>query len=115
MSKKTQMCLKLLKWTLSSVSHQMLLRGMNAVLIVLSALELCLVISSAVMGIKALRSSQKKGNKVELARMQIISPLLLHFLFEYSSYQVRNFWTLRFASAFWYYFFSFQKIGDPEQ
>ncbi|XP_053183864.1 uncharacterized protein LOC128367089 isoform X1 [Scomber japonicus] len=37
----------------------MLIRSMNAVLIILSALELCLVISSVVMGIKALKSSQK--------------------------------------------------------
>ncbi|XP_053183861.1 transmembrane protein 176B-like isoform X4 [Scomber japonicus] len=37
----------------------MLIRSMNAVLIVISALELCLVISSVVMGIKALKSSQK--------------------------------------------------------
>ncbi|XP_031135211.1 high affinity immunoglobulin epsilon receptor subunit beta-like isoform X2 [Sander lucioperca] len=37
----------------------MLLRSMYAVLIVLSALELCLAISSAVMAIKALKSSEK--------------------------------------------------------
>ncbi|XP_062277679.1 transmembrane protein 176B-like isoform X1 [Scomber scombrus] len=37
----------------------MLIRSMNAVMIILSALELCLVISSVVMGIKALKSSQK--------------------------------------------------------
>ncbi|XP_049901877.1 transmembrane protein 176B-like isoform X3 [Epinephelus moara] len=42
----------------------MLLRSINAVLIVLSALELCLVISSAVMGIKALRSSEKEKDKI---------------------------------------------------
>lgn len=42
----------------------MFLRSMNAVLIVLSALELCLVISSAVLGIKALRSLNKGGKKI---------------------------------------------------
>ncbi|XP_051262243.1 membrane-spanning 4-domains subfamily A member 8-like isoform X2 [Dicentrarchus labrax] len=41
----------------------MLLRSINAVLIVLSVLELCVTISSAVLGIKALRSSEKKENK----------------------------------------------------
>ncbi|XP_019130736.2 membrane-spanning 4-domains subfamily A member 8 [Larimichthys crocea] len=41
----------------------MLFRGINAVLIVLSVLELCVSISSAVLGIKALRSSEKKENK----------------------------------------------------
>ncbi|KAM6995273.1 uncharacterized protein LKV04_007497 [Tautogolabrus adspersus] len=41
----------------------MLLRSINAVLIVLSVLELCAVISSAVLGIKALRSSEKTDNK----------------------------------------------------
>uniref|UniRef100_A0A3P8U5X4 Transmembrane protein 176l.4 n=1 Tax=Amphiprion percula TaxID=161767 RepID=A0A3P8U5X4_AMPPE len=42
---------------------QMLLRGINGVLIVLSVLELCVVISSVVFGIKALRSRQKESNK----------------------------------------------------
>ncbi|XP_023140388.2 transmembrane protein 176B isoform X2 [Amphiprion ocellaris] len=42
---------------------QMLLRGINGVLIVLSVLELCVVISSVVLGIKALRSRQKESNK----------------------------------------------------
>ncbi|XP_042346667.1 uncharacterized protein LOC121946237 isoform X2 [Plectropomus leopardus] len=42
----------------------MLLTGMNAVLIFLSFLELCLVISSAVMSIKALRSREKEENKI---------------------------------------------------
>ncbi|XP_051812747.1 transmembrane protein 176B-like [Acanthochromis polyacanthus] len=42
---------------------QMLLRGIFGVLIVLSVLELCVVISSAVLGIKALRSRQKESNK----------------------------------------------------
>ncbi|XP_053183863.1 transmembrane protein 176B-like [Scomber japonicus] len=41
----------------------MLNRSLNAVLIVMSTLELCLVISSVVMGIKALKSSQKGENK----------------------------------------------------
>ncbi|XP_062277681.1 uncharacterized protein LOC133982853 isoform X1 [Scomber scombrus] len=41
----------------------MLIRSMNAVMIILSALELCLVISSVVLGIKALKSSQKGENK----------------------------------------------------
>ncbi|XP_051262246.1 membrane-spanning 4-domains subfamily A member 8-like isoform X5 [Dicentrarchus labrax] len=41
----------------------MLLRSINAVLIVLSVLELCVTFSSVVLGIKALRSSEKKENK----------------------------------------------------
>ncbi|XP_008286914.1 transmembrane protein 176B-like [Stegastes partitus] len=41
----------------------MLLRGMNGILIVLSVLELCVVISSAVLGIKALSSRWKEPNK----------------------------------------------------
>ncbi|XP_062277677.1 membrane-spanning 4-domains subfamily A member 4D-like [Scomber scombrus] len=41
----------------------MLNRSVNAVMIVMSALELCLVISSVVLGIKALKSSQKGENK----------------------------------------------------
>ncbi|KAL7392956.1 hypothetical protein ABVT39_004429 [Epinephelus coioides] len=53
----------------------MLLRSMNAVLIVLSALELCLVISSAVMGIKALRSSEKEEDK-KTADPEHYNPLL---------------------------------------
>nr|XP_020500175.1 uncharacterized protein LOC109992043 [Labrus bergylta] len=41
----------------------MILRSINAVLIVLSLLELCTVISSALLGIKALRSREKTDNK----------------------------------------------------
>ncbi|XP_070823347.1 membrane-spanning 4-domains subfamily A member 6C-like isoform X2 [Chaetodon trifascialis] len=41
----------------------MLKRGIIAILIILSILELCVVISSAVLGIKALRSSEKEENK----------------------------------------------------
>ncbi|XP_008288741.1 transmembrane protein 176B-like [Stegastes partitus] len=41
----------------------MLLRGMNGILIILSVLELCVVISSAVLGIKALSSRWKEPNK----------------------------------------------------
>lgn len=41
----------------------MLVRGINGVLIVLSVLELCVVISSVVLGIKALRSRGKEPNK----------------------------------------------------
>uniref|UniRef100_A0A3Q3FNW6 Uncharacterized protein n=1 Tax=Labrus bergylta TaxID=56723 RepID=A0A3Q3FNW6_9LABR len=52
--------------TVSFVSHQMLLRSINAVLIVLSVLEFCVVISTAVLGIKALCFIQKREkNKVE--------------------------------------------------
>ncbi|KAL7394572.1 hypothetical protein ABVT39_028123 [Epinephelus coioides] len=53
----------------------MLLTSINAVLIVLSALELCLVISSAVMGIKALRSSEKEEDK-KTADPEHYNPLL---------------------------------------
>ncbi|XP_041843312.1 membrane-spanning 4-domains subfamily A member 8-like [Melanotaenia boesemani] len=41
----------------------MLLRSINAVLIVLSALEFCVTISSAVLGIKALKRTEEKPNK----------------------------------------------------
>ncbi|GAA6217296.1 B-lymphocyte antigen CD20-like isoform X1 [Lates japonicus] len=41
----------------------MLLRSINAVLIVLSVLELCITISSVILGIKALRSREKEENK----------------------------------------------------
>ncbi|XP_041843314.1 transmembrane protein 176B-like [Melanotaenia boesemani] len=41
----------------------MLLRSINAVLIILSVLELCVTISSAVLGIKALRSTEKEPEK----------------------------------------------------
>jgi len=51
--------------TLLFVSWQMLLRGVNGVLIVLSVLELCVAISSVVLGIKALRSVGKEQNKVQ--------------------------------------------------
>nr|XP_033497546.1 transmembrane protein 176B-like [Epinephelus lanceolatus]XP_033497547.1 transmembrane protein 176B-like [Epinephelus lanceolatus] len=54
----------------------MLLRSINAVLIVLSALELCLVISSAVMGIKALSSSEKEEDKM-IADPENYKPLLV--------------------------------------
>uniref|UniRef100_A0A8C9YKC2 Uncharacterized protein n=1 Tax=Sander lucioperca TaxID=283035 RepID=A0A8C9YKC2_SANLU len=47
----------------------MLLRSMYAVLIVLSALELCLAISSAVMAIKALKSSEKGEKEVEFTKI----------------------------------------------
>ncbi|XP_032366070.1 uncharacterized protein LOC116684739 isoform X2 [Etheostoma spectabile] len=52
----------------------MLLRSISAVLIVLSTLELCLTISSAVMAIKALKSSQK-GEK-ETGDPELYKPLL---------------------------------------
>ncbi|XP_074508856.1 uncharacterized protein LOC141778466 isoform X2 [Sebastes fasciatus] len=52
----------------------MLLRSMNAVLIVLSALELCLVISSAVLGIKALRSREDGEKKI--GDPELYKPLL---------------------------------------
>ncbi|XP_028437140.1 high affinity immunoglobulin epsilon receptor subunit beta-like isoform X2 [Perca flavescens] len=52
----------------------MLLRSMDAVLIVLSALELCLTISSAIMAIKALKSSEK--GKKETGDPELYKPLL---------------------------------------
>ncbi|XP_018555455.1 transmembrane protein 176B [Lates calcarifer] len=42
---------------------QMFMRNINAMLVVLSVLELCVTISSAVLGIKALRSSEKEEDK----------------------------------------------------
>ncbi|XP_054477698.1 uncharacterized protein LOC129109619 [Anoplopoma fimbria] len=53
----------------------MLMRSMNVLLIVLSALELCLVISSAVLGIKALRS-REKGEKEKTVDPELYKPLL---------------------------------------
>ncbi|XP_059195915.1 high affinity immunoglobulin epsilon receptor subunit beta-like [Centropristis striata] len=53
----------------------MLVRGMNSVLIILSVLELCLVISSTVLGIKSLRSRVKGENK-ETGDPELYSPLL---------------------------------------
>ncbi|XP_037640275.1 uncharacterized protein LOC119496787 [Sebastes umbrosus] len=53
----------------------MLMRSMNVVLIVLSALELCLVISSAVLGIKALRS-REDGEKKKIGDPELYKPLL---------------------------------------
>ncbi|XP_041797574.1 uncharacterized protein LOC121609887 [Chelmon rostratus] len=43
--------------------NAMILTGVIGVLIVLSVLELCVAISSAVLGIKALKSSEKRENK----------------------------------------------------
>ncbi|CAI5661709.1 unnamed protein product [Oreochromis niloticus] len=42
---------------------EMLLRSISAVMITLSVLELCVVISSAVLGIKAMRNKEKGQNK----------------------------------------------------
>ncbi|TNN34521.1 hypothetical protein EYF80_055315 [Liparis tanakae] len=53
----------------------MLLRSMNALLIVLSALELCLVISSAVLGIKALKGGVK-AEKEKTGDPELYKPLL---------------------------------------
>ncbi|XP_070768151.1 membrane-spanning 4-domains subfamily A member 6C-like [Enoplosus armatus] len=53
----------------------MLLRSINAVLIILSVLELCVVISSAVLGIKALRSGEK-GEKKSIEDPEHYKPLL---------------------------------------
>ncbi|XP_056299700.1 uncharacterized protein LOC130212631 [Pseudoliparis swirei] len=53
----------------------MLLRSMTALLIVLSALELCLVISSAVLGIKALKGGVK-GEKEKTGDPEHYKPLL---------------------------------------
>ncbi|XP_032374450.1 membrane-spanning 4-domains subfamily A member 8 isoform X1 [Etheostoma spectabile] len=53
----------------------MLLRSISAVLIVLSTLELCLSISSAVMAIKALERSQK-GEKEKTGDPELYKPLL---------------------------------------
>lgn len=60
--------LKIVKLTQIFVSHQMLLRSAIAAMIVLSVLELCVAISCAVLGIKALKSSEKTENTVESAK-----------------------------------------------
>ncbi|XP_071763204.1 uncharacterized protein LOC139917881 [Centroberyx gerrardi] len=53
----------------------MLLRSINIVLIVLSVLQLCLVISSAVLGIKALRKNGKEVSK-SIDDLEHYKPLL---------------------------------------
>ncbi|XP_060937417.1 uncharacterized protein LOC133014244 [Limanda limanda] len=53
----------------------MLLRGVNGVLIVLSVLELCVTISSVVMGIKALKSGDKRENE-KTGDLEQYQPLL---------------------------------------
>ncbi|XP_061573398.1 transmembrane protein 176B-like [Cololabis saira] len=55
---------------------QMLLRGINGVLIVLSVLELCVVFSSAVVGIKALRNSGTKDQDQDARDVELYKPLL---------------------------------------
>ncbi len=49
--------------------------GIIGVLIVLSVLELCVTISSAVLAIKALKSGKKKENKVEFAKSRLYPPV----------------------------------------
>uniref|UniRef100_A0A3Q4GCV9 Transmembrane protein 176B-like n=1 Tax=Neolamprologus brichardi TaxID=32507 RepID=A0A3Q4GCV9_NEOBR len=58
--------------TLLFVSYQMLLRSISAVMITLSVLELCVVISSAVLGIKALRNKEKGQNKVDNGQHKVL-------------------------------------------
>nr|XP_040020333.1 uncharacterized protein LOC120810118 isoform X1 [Gasterosteus aculeatus aculeatus]XP_040020334.1 uncharacterized protein LOC120810118 isoform X1 [Gasterosteus aculeatus aculeatus] len=52
-----------------------LLRGINGLLIVLSAMELCLAISSAVLGIKALMSRQK-ADEEKMGDAELYKPLV---------------------------------------
>lgn len=47
------------------VSHQGMLRGINILLIILSTLELCVALSSAVMGIKTLCGGANTGDEVK--------------------------------------------------
>uniref|UniRef100_A0A4W6BNH3 Uncharacterized protein n=1 Tax=Lates calcarifer TaxID=8187 RepID=A0A4W6BNH3_LATCA len=55
------------------MSHQMFMRNINAMLVVLSVLELCVTISSAVLGIKALRSSEKEEDKLHKPLLEEIT------------------------------------------
>ncbi|KAM9353186.1 membrane-spanning 4-domains subfamily A member 6C-like [Symphorus nematophorus] len=55
---------------------EMFLKGINGLLIVLSVLELCLAISSAVMGMKALCSSEDKDDKNTEPEPELYKPLL---------------------------------------
>uniref|UniRef100_A0A087XZS3 Uncharacterized protein n=1 Tax=Poecilia formosa TaxID=48698 RepID=A0A087XZS3_POEFO len=57
-------------------SDQVLLIGMNVVLIVLSIMELCAVISAVVLGIKTLRNSAQEKNTFFLQNVENTKPLL---------------------------------------
>lgn len=52
---------------------QMLVGGIDVMLIVLSVLELCVIISSVVLGIKALKSKEKPENQVESVELPPMS------------------------------------------
>lgn len=52
-----------------------MLRSISAVLVVLSVLELCVAISSAVLGIKALKSTKKGQNQVTALLMWMVMNL----------------------------------------
>lgn len=67
-------------------SHQMILRSINAVLIVLSVLELCVSLSSAILGIKALIYKEKSVNKVH-NNFHICQPALFILLKFFSECQ----------------------------
>ncbi|XP_029308276.1 membrane-spanning 4-domains subfamily A member 15-like [Cottoperca gobio] len=54
----------------------MLVRSMNALMIVLSVMELCLVISSAVLSIKALRRRTSENGENKIGDSELYTPLL---------------------------------------
>lgn len=54
------------------VSHQGMLRGINVLLIILSTLELCVALSSVVMGMKTLCGGANTGDKVK--KKLVLSP-----------------------------------------
>lgn len=47
------------------VSYQVIVKGINSVLIILSVMEVCVSISSVVLGIKALRNNPARENEVQ--------------------------------------------------
>ncbi|XP_034553451.1 uncharacterized protein LOC117822697 [Notolabrus celidotus] len=68
---------------------QMLLRSINAVLIVLSVMALCITLSSAILGIKALRRREKGENKSN-GDPELYKPLLEEFGFACGQFRSKH-------------------------
>lgn len=116
------------------VSHQGMLRGINVLLIILSTLELCVALSSVVMGMKTLCGGANTGDKVK--KKLVLSPgkiLSLHSQTVPHLLILKNFHTAdesrkRHKSSQMFrilpdwlicvnticFFISFQRVDDPE-